>query len=80
MGVGGCVGGGVNRLCSYLSSNRQKRESQEAMRRESEEAKKQTQLQDNDKVKYVLSGSVQSEGDKAQPAFREWETPGGSQV
>ena len=43
------------------------RESQETHKREKGEWK-QSQVQDNDKVKCALNGSVQSERDKAQPA------------
>lgn len=65
--VGGEGVGGVNRLCSYLSSNSVERESQETHKREKGEWK-QSQVQDNDKVKCALNGSVQSERDKARPA------------
>lgn len=58
---------GVNRLCSYLSSNSAERKSQETHKREKGEWK-QSQVQDNDKVKCVLNGSVQSQRDKAQRA------------
>lgn len=59
--------GGVNRLWSYLCSNSVERESQETHKREKGEWK-QSQVQDNDKVKCALNSSVQSERDKAQPA------------
>lgn len=59
--------GAVNRLFSYLCSNSVERESQETHKRETGEWK-QSQVQDNDKVKCVLNGSVQSQRDKAQPA------------
>ena len=59
--------GDVNRLCSYLCSNSVERESQETHKREKGEWK-QSQVQDNEKVKCALNGSVQSERDKAQPA------------
>lgn len=61
--------GDVNRLCSYLCSNGVERESQETHKREKGEWK-QSQVQDNEKVKCALNGSVQSERDKAQPAAR----------
>lgn len=60
-------GGAVNRLCSYLCSNSVERESQETHKREKGEWK-QSQVQDNDKVKCALNGSVQSQRDKAQLA------------
>lgn len=63
-----CLGcEGVNRLCSYLCLNSVERESQEAHKREKGE-RKQSQVQDNDKVKCELNGSVQSERDKTRPA------------
>lgn len=52
---------------SYLCSNSVERESQETHKRKKGEWK-QSQVQDNDKVKCVLNGSVQLERDKAQPA------------
>lgn len=60
-------GGGVNRLCSYLCSNSVERESQETHKREKGEWK-QSQVQDNDKVKCALNGSVQSGRDKGRLA------------
>lgn len=66
-GGGGGGGGAVNRLCPYLCSNSVERESQETHKREKGEWK-QSQVQDNDKVKCALNGSVQSQRDKAQLA------------
>lgn len=60
-------GGGVNRLSSYLCSNSVERESQEAHKGE-KGAWKQSQVQDNDKVKCALNASIQPERDKALPA------------
>lgn len=65
--IGGGGGGQVNRLCSYLCSNRLERESQGTHKREKGEWK-QSQVQDNDKVKCALNGSIQLERDKTQPA------------
>lgn len=70
-----CGGMGVNSLCSYLCSNSVERESQEADKGERGEWK-QSQVQDNDKVKCALNGSVQSERDKAQPADKVRATEG----
>lgn len=61
------MGGGVNRLCPYLCSSTAKRESQETHKREKGEWK-QSQVQDNDKVKCALNGWAQSQRDKGQPA------------
>lgn len=72
---GGWSGVGVNRLSSYLCSNRVERESQEAHKRKKAE-RKQSQVQDNDKVKCALNGSVQSVTDKAQPADKVCATQG----
>lgn len=61
------MGGGVNRLSPYLWSNTVERESQETHKREKGEWK-QSQVQDNDKVKCALNGSAQSQRDKGRPA------------
>ena len=69
-----CEGGLIHSVLIFVHIV-QKRESQEAHKRKKVEWK-QSQVQDNDKVKCVLNGSVQSERDKAQPADKVCATEG----